>query len=114
MASGMQTVIYPVTDLDSAKRVYTALLGSPPAFDTPYYVGWNIGGQDIGLDPNGRKQGMTAPVPYWLVDDINQAIEQLVAAGASVQQQPRDVGGGKRIASVKDADGNVTGLMQNP
>jgi predicted enzyme related to lactoylglutathione lyase len=114
MASGMQTVIYPVKDLDSAKKVYTALLGSPPAYETPYYVGWNIGGQDIGLDPNGHQHGMTAPVPYWLVDDINKAIEQLVAAGATVQQPPRDVGGGKQVASVKDADGNVTGLMQNP
>jgi predicted enzyme related to lactoylglutathione lyase len=57
---------------------------------------------------------MTAPLPYWLVDDINKAIEQLVAAGATVQQQPREVGGGKLVASVKDADGNVTGLMQNP
>jgi predicted enzyme related to lactoylglutathione lyase len=57
---------------------------------------------------------MTAPLPYWLVDDINKALEQLVAAGATVQQQPRDVGAGKLVASVRDADGNVTGLMQNP
>ena len=114
MASGMQTVIYPVKDLESAKKLYTALLGTPPAYEAPYYVGWNIGGQDIGLDPNGHRQGMTAPLPYWLVDDINKAIEQLVAAGATVQQQPRDVGGGKLVASVRDADGNVTGLMQNP
>ena len=114
MASGMQTVIYPVKDVDSAKKVYTALLGSPPAYDTPYYVGWHIGDQDIGLDPNGHGQGMTAPRPFWLVDDINKSIEQLVAAGASVVQQPRDVGAGKLIASIKDADGNVTGLMQNP
>jgi predicted enzyme related to lactoylglutathione lyase len=57
---------------------------------------------------------MTAPIPYWLVDDINKAIEQLLAAGASVQQPPRDVGAGKLVASVRDADGNVTGLMQNP
>src|SRR6266704_190584 len=90
MASGMQTVIYPVKDLESAKKVYTTLLGTPPAYDSAYYVGWNIGGQDIGLDPNGHRQGMTAPLPFWLVDDINKAIEQLVAAGATVQQQPRD------------------------
>jgi len=57
---------------------------------------------------------MTAPLPYWLVDDINKAIEQLVAAGATVKQQPRNVGGGKLVASVEDADGNATGLMQNP
>ena len=114
MASGMQTVIYPVKDLESAKKVYTALLGTPPAYETSYYVGWNLNGQDIGLDPNGHRQGMTAPLPYWLVDDINQAIEQLVAAGATVERQPRNVGGGKVIATVKDADGNVTGLMQNP
>lgn len=114
MTSGMQTVIYPVKDLESAKRIYAALLGSPPAYENAYYVGWNINGQDIGLDPNGHKQGMTAPVPYWVVDDINKAIEQLVAAGATVELQPRDVGGGKRIARVKDVDGNVTGITQNP
>lgn len=114
MATGMQTVIYPVKDLDNAKKVYTALLGTPPAVDSAYYVGWNIDGQDIGLDPNGHRSGMTAPLPYWLVDDINKTIEELVAAGATVQQQPRGVGQGKLVASVRDADGNVTGLMQNP
>jgi len=67
---------HPVKDLESAKKVYTALLGTPPAYEAPYYVGWNIGGQDIGLDPNGHQQGLTAPLPYWLVDDINKAIEQ--------------------------------------
>ena len=66
MASGMQTVIYPVKDLESAKKVYTALLGTPPAYEAPYYVGWNIGGQDIGLDPNGHRQGMTAHT-HWCV-----------------------------------------------
>src|SRR5262245_16540768 len=114
MASGMQTVIYPVEDLESAKKVYTALLGTPPAYETPNYVGWNIAGQDVGLDPNGHRHGMTRPGPYWLVDDISKALEQLVAAGATVQQPPRNVGGGKLVASVKDVDGNVTGLMQNP
>jgi predicted enzyme related to lactoylglutathione lyase len=110
----MQTVIYPVTDLECAKKVYTALLGTTPAYEAPYYVGWNIDGQDIGLNPNGHREGMTAPLPYWVVEDINTALEQLLAAGATVQQPPRNVGGGKLIASVKDADGNVTGLMQNP
>jgi hypothetical protein len=86
MASGMQTVIYPVKDLESAKKVYTALLGAPPAYETPYYVGWNIGGQDIGLDPNGHRQGMTAPLPFWLVDDINKAVDQLVAAVGDQQK----------------------------
>jgi predicted enzyme related to lactoylglutathione lyase len=114
MGSGMQTVIYPVKDVESAKKVYTALLGSPPAYETPNYVGWHIGGQDIGLDPNGHRHGITAPLQYWLVDDITKSIEQVVAAGATVQQPPRDVGGGKLVASVRDADGNVTGLMQNP
>jgi predicted enzyme related to lactoylglutathione lyase len=114
MASGMQTVIYPVKDLESAKKVYTELLGSAPAYETPTYVGWNINGQDIGLDPNGAKQGLTAPVPYWHVDDIKTSLEKLVAAGATVQQQPRDIGGGGLMARVKDADGNITGLLQKP
>lgn len=114
MASGMQTVVYPVKDVASAKRIYAALLGSEPMVDSPNYIGWNINGQNIGLDPHGHREGLTAPVPYWSVDDIKASIEKLVAAGATVQQQPRDIGGGSLMARIKDTDGNVTGLLQGP
>lgn len=113
MASGMRTVIYPVSDLERAKALYGALLGVTPDSDEPYYVGFVVGDQQVGLDPNGHRNGMTGPVGYWHVDDIEAMLEMLVAAGAETEQAVRDVGGGRLIASIKDADGNVTGLLQD-
>ncbi|TMM06890.1 MAG: glyoxalase [Actinobacteria bacterium] len=114
MTSGMSTVVYPVKDLAGAKTLYGRLLGVEPYADQPYYVGFRLGDLELGLDPNGHSQGMTGPVGYWEVDDIEKTLELLFAAGAEEQQAIRDVGGGKLIASVKDADGNVTGLAQSP
>src|SRR5712691_6450459 len=114
MTSGMRTVIYPVDDLARAKTLYGELLGVAPYADEAYYVGFRVGDQALGLDPNGHSQGMTAPLGYWDVDDIEAAIQQLLDAGAEVQQAVRDVGGGKLIASGKDADVNVTGLAESP
>jgi predicted enzyme related to lactoylglutathione lyase len=114
MTSGIKTVIYPVKDLARAKALYSKLAGAEPYADEPYYVGFRVGDHEVGLDPNGHSQGMTGPVGYWHVDDIEETLEQLLDAGAETQQAVRDVGGGKLIASVKDADGNVTGLVQSP
>jgi predicted enzyme related to lactoylglutathione lyase len=114
MTSGMKTVVYPVKDLDRAKTVFGSLLGAAPIMDEPYYVQFNIAGQEIGLDPHGHDKGMTGPVGYWQVDDIEASLKGLIDAGAEVQQAPSDVGGGRLIATVKDADGNVIGLMQSP
>jgi len=110
---GIQTVLHPVTDLDAAKTVYTALLGTPPTTDTPYYVGYEAAGQQIGLVPNGGPQGMTSPVAYWHVTDIEAKLAEVTAAGASVRDAPRDVGGGRLVASLVDPDGNVLGLIQD-
>ena len=112
MAAGFQTIIHPVTDLAKAKVLYGALLGAPPYLDQPYYVGFAVAGQDIGLDPHGHRKGMTGPIGYWHVDDIEASLAALLAAGAEAQQAVTDVGGGKLIAAVKDADGNVIGLLQ--
>jgi predicted enzyme related to lactoylglutathione lyase len=112
MTSGVKTIIYPVNDLAAAKAIFGALLGAEPIADTPYYVGYRVAGQDIGLDPNGHRHG-SGPVPYWSVDDIQASVQALVAAGAQTVQEPQDVGGGKLIAMVKDADGNVIGLSQD-
>ena len=112
MTEGVQTIIYPVKDLDKAKALFTALFGLTPESDTPYYVGWNVAGQDVGLDPNGQAQGLSGPVPYWQVDDIARSIQALVAARGEVLQDAKDVGGGKLIAWVRDADGDVIGLLQ--
>jgi predicted enzyme related to lactoylglutathione lyase len=112
MTEGVQTIVYPVKDLDKAKALFTALFGLAPESDTPYYVGWNVAGQEVGLDPNGHAQGLSGPVPYWHVDGIARSIQALVAAGGEVLQDAKDVGGGKLIAWVKDADGDVIGLLQ--
>jgi predicted enzyme related to lactoylglutathione lyase len=114
MKQGISTVIFPVKDVARAKALYSALLGMEPQWDQPYYVGYRVGDQDIGLDPNGHTQGMTGPISYVEVADIRQTLQRLVAAGAELQRDVRDVGGGKLIATVKDPDNNVVGLMQSP
>ncbi|MDQ0681787.1 putative enzyme related to lactoylglutathione lyase [Streptomyces sp. B4I13] len=114
MAAGLQTIIYPVKDVDRAKALFTALLGVEPFADEPYYVGFKAAGQDVGLNPNGHAQGLTGPVPYWHVTDIRDRLAALLAAGAEVLQDVQDVGNGRLIASVKDADGNLVGLLQDP
>jgi predicted enzyme related to lactoylglutathione lyase len=112
MTSGISTVIYPVKDLAQAKMLYGKLVGVEPYMDEAYYVGFKVAGQDVGLDPHGHSQGMTGPVGYWHVDDIEKSLKALLDTGAEAQQEIKDVGGGKLIASVKDADGNVIGLIQ--
>jgi predicted enzyme related to lactoylglutathione lyase len=114
VTSGIKTVIYPVKDLAQAKALYGTILGVEPDVDEAYYVGFSVGGQHIGLDPNGHKNGMTGPVGYWHVDSIHQSIKGLLAAGAVEHQAIQDVGGGRLVASVKDPDGNVIGLIQAP
>lgn len=114
MNQGIQTIIYPVNDLAQAKALYRQLLGVEPYMDEVYYVGFKVGDQDIGLDPNGYKKGMTDPVSYYHVDDIQKSLQSLLDNGAQTQQAVKDVGGGKLVASVKDADNNVIGLIQMP
>lgn len=113
MTDSLKTIIYPVTDLARAKTLYGTLLGVEPYADGEYYVGFRVDDQQVGLDPNGHSQGMTGPVGYWQVADIQESLKALLDAGAEVQQEVKDVGGGMLIASVKDADGNVTGLKQS-
>ncbi|MDX2590776.1 MULTISPECIES: VOC family protein [Streptomyces] len=114
MTAGLQTIIYPVKDLEKAKSVFAALLGVEPYADEPYYVGYKAEGQDVGLDPNGHAKGLTGPVPYWHVTDLRERLGALLEAGAELLQDAQDVGGGRLIASVKDADGNLVGLLQDP
>jgi len=112
---GIRTVIYPVKDIAQAKALYRGLLGVEPYADEAYYVGFRIGDQEIGLDPNGHRQGMTMPVAYYNVTDIRKSLQLLLlAAGTQIQQDVKDVGGGKLIATVKDIDGNIIGLIQLP
>jgi predicted enzyme related to lactoylglutathione lyase len=111
MTEGIQVVIYPVNDLTAAKARFTALLGVEPYADFPYYVGYKAGGQDVGLDPNGHRTGAVA---YLAVADIKARFQSLLDAGGEVNEEVQDVGGGRLIASVKDPDGNLIGLLQDP
>src|ERR1041385_4236835 len=111
MNQGIKTVLYPVKDIAQAKALYTKLLGKEPFADQPYYVAYMIGDQQIGLVPNSD---MTSPVGFYHVDDIKKSIQALVDAGGQIQQDAKDVGGGKLSATVKDADGNIIGLIQMP
>ena len=110
---GIQTVLHPVSDLARAKTVYAALLGVPPQTDSAYYVGFEAAGQQIGLVPSSGPQGMTSPVAYWHVPDIEAKLAEVTAAGASVNEPAHDVGGGRLVATVTDPDGNVLGLLQD-
>jgi predicted enzyme related to lactoylglutathione lyase len=110
---GIKTVLHPVSDLSTAKEVYAALLGIRPQTDDRYYVGFEAEGQHIGLVPGGGPQGMTSPVAYWHVPDIEAKLAEVTAAGATVKDPVRDVGGGRLVATVTDPDGNVLGLLQD-
>jgi predicted enzyme related to lactoylglutathione lyase len=110
---GIKTVLHPVSDLATAKAVYTALLGVPPQTEGSYYVGFEAAGQQIGLVPSGGPEGMTSPVAYWHVPDIEAKLAEVTAAGATVKEPAHDVGGGRLVATVTDPDGNVLGLLQD-
>ncbi|MBV9792046.1 MAG: glyoxalase [Chloroflexi bacterium] len=109
MNQGIRVVIYPVTDVARAKATFQTFLGVEPYADSPYYIGFKVGDLEIGLDPHGHKAGMTA---YYDVDDIKQSLQALLDAGAHIEQEIKDIGGGGLIASVRDVDGNIIGLRQ--
>ncbi len=113
MASGISTILYPVSDLAQAKALFTQFLGVEPATDSPYYVGFEVDGQQIGLVPNQNSSDTSGPVGYRLVDDIEASLQVLLDAGAQLQQAVKDVGGGRLVATVKDRDGNELGLMHD-
>lgn len=114
MDQGIRLIVYPVKDLTQAKTLYGKFLGAEPYVEGPYYVGFRVGDQEIGLDPNGHKQGMTGPIGYVYVKDIKKSRQLLLDAGAHAHQEIKDVGGGRLVATVKDADGNIIGLVQSP
>ena len=114
MKQTIEVIVYPVSNLSQAKTLYRTFLGVDPYVDQAYYVGFKVGDQEIGLDPYGHSKGITGPVVYVSVADIQSSLKQLLEAGAQEVQAVQDVGGGLLIASVKDADGNDIGLRQNP
>ncbi len=115
MFQGLRTVIYHVEDLPQAKAWYTDVLGIEPYFDQPFYVGFNVGGFELGLDPDmsGVSKGSNV-VAYWGVSDAETAFKRLLELGAKKHSEVQDVGGGIRVATVTDPFGNVLGVIENP
>ena len=105
----LTSIVYAVTDLRAAKAIQTVLLGTDPHTDTPYYVGFNVGGVEIGLTTKDPKTATM--VAYVHVPDLEAALTEVLSAGATLASKPHDVGGGTRIATVTDADGNTLGLI---
>ena len=116
MFEGLRTVIYHVADMGAAKAWYAGLLGKAPYFDEPFYIGFNVGGFELGLQP--IEETDTAPksvgvVTYWGVADANAAMARLLEAGATEHEGVQDVGDGIMVGSVIDPFGNVVGIIQN-
>ena len=111
MTTGIRLFVYPARDLAATKALFQALLGVAPYVDQPYYVGFKAGDHEIGLNPNSDASG---PVAFWRVQDIKSSLQSLLDAGRQVHQAIKEVGGGKVTALVKDASGNILGLMQEP
>ena len=109
MFLGLRTVIYPAPDLDASKAWYTKVLGFEPYFDEPFYVGFEVGGYELGLNPQND-----IAETYWGVDDIDKAFAALVDAGASERSPVSDVGGGIRVATLLEPSGAVLGIIENP
>lgn len=107
MAS-FQTILLPTNDLAASRELYTKLLGVEPVADAPYYVGFDVDGQHIGLNPQGDRV-----LPNLHVDDLEQAIQLITDTGGTVLDEPREVGGTRRVAVVQDASSAVIGLIHD-
>jgi len=116
MFLGLRTAIYHVSDIEKAKAWYSAMLGFGPYFDEPYYVGFNVGGYELGLDPSASEANTKAEgvVAYWGVDDARATVKRMLEQGATLHQDVQDVGGDIKVATVKDLFGNVFGVIENP
>lgn len=116
MLQGMRSQIYQVANLDAAKAWYTALLGKGPYFDEPFYVGFNVGGYELGLQPSDNPDAGQArdAVAYWGVPDAEAAYATLLALGATEYQAVQEVGGGIKLGAVTDPMGSILGMIENP
>ncbi len=108
MAKNIPLIVFPVKNIDKAKDFYNTFLGTKPYVDSAYYVGYKIGDQELGLDPNTT----AGPIAYIDVEDIKNSLQAMTEVGAKIVKDATDVGGGLLIAQIKDADGNAVGLRQ--
>lgn len=116
MLLGLRTVVYKVSDLDRAKAWYSATFETAPYFDMPFYVGFDIGGFELGLDPDVTDQapGPGGAAAYWGVPDLKAFIAALLERGVTVKNPIQDVGEGILVAAIEDPFGNTIGLIENP
>ena len=113
MFNKLRTVIYHVDDLEEAKKWYKEITGVEPYFDEPFYVGFDINGFELGLDPDmGGVEPVTQSTAYWAVDNIEDAVTKLSASAASIATPVTEVGGGIKVATVRDPFGNIIGLIE--
>lgn len=114
--SGLRTAIYKVPDIDAAKLWYAKAFGVEPYFDQPFYVGFNIDGYELGLQPeeSPAKEKAESVAAYWAADDVQSACDHLLSIGATINEAPQNVGDDIIVATVKDPWGNVIGLIFNP
>jgi predicted enzyme related to lactoylglutathione lyase len=105
------TIVIPVEDLATATAFYTTAFGVEPHTETPYYVGFNLDGQEIGINPNGDKDQMAGPVVYWSTDDLAAKVAEVEAAGGTVVRPVTQVGGGTSLALMADPAGNQVGFI---
>jgi len=112
---GLRTTIYKVSDLIVAKQWYANAFEIKPYFDEPFYIGFNIGGFELGLlpDKNNTVKGENV-LTYWGVDDIRKVYEKLIQLGATSHEKPTNVGGELMVATVKDPWNNIIGIIYNP
>ena len=112
MFLGLRTVVYPAPDLAASKTWWTAVLGIEPYFDQPFYVGFNPGGYELGLNPNADPSA--GPTTYWGVRDIAAAARRLIAEGAVAVAAVEDVGDGIKLGTFRSPGGDLVGLIENP
>lgn len=113
MILGLRTALYPAPDLAAAKAWYTKVLGHEPYFDQPFYVGWSVGGFELGLVPDATP-GSDGPQPLWGVADAEAAMERLLELGATLLDPVTAVGEGIKVGAVTDPCGNRFGFIENP
>jgi len=113
MLIGLRTIVYPAPDLAKAKQWYSEVLGTPPYFDEAFYVGFSVGGFELGLIPDAQP-GIAGAQAMWGVQNVEMEFKRLISLGAIELEPVTDVGGGIKVASLQDPFGNRLGIIENP
>jgi predicted enzyme related to lactoylglutathione lyase len=114
MLLGLRTAVYHVDDIEKGRDWYSSVLGFAPYFEEPFYVGFNVGGYELGLQPREGDSAQPSGNAYWGVTSCETEFQRLIELGATPHEPVQDVGGGIKVATVKDPFGNVFGIIENP